>query len=327
MKNADPRSKGAIPTKVGLLIGHWNSNILLSIDNSPLLLNMNNVDKWRSGGALFDFRGHEIFYRRSGAGKRTLLCLHGFPASSFDYHKIWDGLAEDFDVITFDLIGYGFSDKPPRFPYTTFDQADVLETFVEKLNVERFHVLAHDYGNTITQELLARSHESKSSYQIESICFLNGALFPETHRPIFAQKVLIGPAGPLFGRLIPEFAFRRSLASVFGPDSKPSKSELDDFMRLFDYKGGRRISHKLIRYMKERTTYRERWVAALKNMEQPFRFINGLSDPVSGRHLVTRFRQLVPQQTDIVELDNIGHFPHLEKPEAVLKHLREFHGL
>ena len=69
--------------------------------------------------------------------------------------------------------------------------------------------------------------------------------------------------------------------------------------------------------MTERAKYRERWLTPLQRMEQPFRFINGLADPVSGEHLVKRFRELIPEQRDIVELSEIGHFPHLECPDAV----------
>jgi pimeloyl-ACP methyl ester carboxylesterase len=77
--------------------------------------------------------------------------------------------------------------------------------------------------------------------------------------------------------------------------------------------------------MTERAKYRERWVGALQKMSQPFRFINGLADPVSGAHLVERFREVVPGQKDIIELDNIGHFPHFEVPETVLEKFLEFH--
>ena len=60
-------------------------------------------------------------------------------------------------------------------------------------------------------------------------------------------------------------------------------------------------------------------------MTQPFLFINGSADPVSGAHLVRRFREVVPDQTNIVELPNIGHFPHLEAPVAVLGELHKFY--
>jgi pimeloyl-ACP methyl ester carboxylesterase len=253
-----------------------------------------------------------------------LLCLHGFPTSSFDYHKIWPVLAENFAVLSFDMPGYGFSSKPANFDYTTFNQTDALQNLVEALKIRRVHILAHDYGNTITQEMLARAEEDRLAFSIETICMLNGALFPETHRPVLAQKILIGPFGFLFGRLIPDAAFKKSLASIFGPATQPTERELEDFVFLFKTGGGRRIAHKLIRYMAERARFRERWAGALQRMRQPFRFINGLEDKVSGAHLVKRFREVVPHQTDIVELEGVGHFPHFEVPEITAEKFLEF---
>ncbi len=76
--------------------------------------------------------------------------------------------------------------------------------------------------------------------------------------------------------------------------------------------------------MRERTTYRERWVGALDQMTQPFRFINGLDDPVSGAHLVKRFRELLPHQTDIIELSGSGIFRILKFPRCFWKNLKNF---
>jgi len=278
---------------------------------------------WQASGNYFDYRGYPIFYQSSKAADEILLCLHGFPTSSHDYHKIWDALAERFSVLAFDMIGYGFSAKPPDFDYTTFNQADVLQTLLENLNVRRIHILAHDYGNTITQELLARAEERRLNFSIETVCFLNGALFPETHRPIPAQKILISPFGFLFGRLISDWRFKQSLASIFGKKTQPTAEELEDFLAVFKFNDGRRIAHKLIRYMTERQTNRERWVGALQRTKLPFRFINGLADPVSGAHLVKRFREIMPQ-TGIIELEHIGHFPHFETPALVLEKFFDF---
>ncbi len=285
------------------------------------------LDEWRASGEFFDYAGHKIFFRRGGNSVgENLLLMHGFPTSSYDYHKIWNALRERFSVISFDMIGYGFSAKPKNFDYTTFNQANVLQALIAYLNVEKIHILAHDYGNTITLELLARARENRLNFSIETVCFLNGALFPETHRPILAQKILISPIGFLFGRLISDAKFKTSLASIFGKNTQPNERELNDFLEVFKYNGGRKIAHKLIRYMSERQTHRERWVGALQRMTQPFRFINGSADKVSGAHLVKRFRQVVPNQTDIIELKEIGHFPHFETPDETLKYFFEFHG-
>ncbi len=284
-----------------------------------------NLNDWQESGKYFDRDGLRSFYHLSEKREEILLCLHGFPASSFDYYKIWNYLTKEFAVLSFDLIGYGFSAKPVSFGYTTFDQVDVLQALLTHLEIRRVHILAHDYGNTITQELLARGAERRLNFSIRSICMLNGALFPETHRPILAQKLLISPLGALFGRFTPDAVFKKSLASVFGAETQPTDGELEDFVRLFKHNGGKRIIHKLIRYMPERTRYRDRWVGALEQMRQPFRMINGSADKVSGAHLVKRFREVVPAQKDIIELENIGHFPQLEAPEIVLDKFFEFH--
>lgn len=283
------------------------------------------LNLWRASGNYFDFQGHQIFYQTNKISDEILLCLHGFPTSSHDYHKIWRRLGERFATLAPDLIGYGFSDKPTDFDYTTFNQVDVLAALLEHLKIRRVHLLTHDYGNTLTQELLARAEENRLNFSIQTICMLNGALFPETHRPILAQKILISPFGFLFGRLIGDTKFKRNLAKIFGAETKPTADELEDFLTVFKFNDGRRVAHKLIRYMRERAVYRTRWVGALQRISVPFKFINGSSDPVSGKHLVERFRVVVPHETDITEFEGIGHYPHFESPAATLKSFFAFH--
>jgi len=64
-----------------------------------------------------------------------LLVVHGFPSSSFDYHRVVDAMAEHRRVLLFDMIGYGLSAKPDR-AYTIDLQADVAEAFVADTGVD-----------------------------------------------------------------------------------------------------------------------------------------------------------------------------------------------
>ena len=51
--------------------------------------------------------------RANGSNDLVLLCLHGFPTSSFDWYKVWPDLKLNFNrIIAPDLLGFGFSDKP-----------------------------------------------------------------------------------------------------------------------------------------------------------------------------------------------------------------------
>lgn len=45
----------------------------------------------------------------------------------------------------------------------------------------------------------------------------------------------------------------------------------------------------------------------------------------SGRR-AGKMNRVLPVRTGIVELEGIGHFPHLEAPAAVLKELPAFHA-
>jgi pimeloyl-ACP methyl ester carboxylesterase len=282
--------------------------------------------QWEEAGRRFRHRGHEIFYRDDGRGP-VLLCVHGFPTASYDWHGVWPLLRDHFRLIAPDMIGFGFSAKPRGYGYSIADQADIHEELLAQLGVRTAHVLAHDYGDTVAQELLARFEDRRRSsvegLDLRSMVLLNGGLFPETHRARLIQKLLLTPLGPLLSRLSNERAFARSFAPIFGPNTQPSREELEEYWQLVSYNDGQRISHELIRYIEERRRNRERWVGALQSTSVPLRLINGPEDPVSGRHMAERYRELVPRP-DIVLLEGIGHYPQVEDPAGVVRALRSF---
>jgi pimeloyl-ACP methyl ester carboxylesterase len=182
-------------------------------------------------------------------------------------------------------------------------------------------VIAHDYGATVAQEMLARHAERLSegdrSLVLESVCLLNGGLFPETHRPLLVQRLMLSQLGPMLTSVLRFDSFARSFSKVFGPYTKPSEHELREFWQLMENGEGLRMAHKLFHYIPERRRYRARWVSALQRTTVPLTLINGPLDPVSGLHMVARYRELVPRP-DVVVLPNIGHYPHVEAPEGVL---------
>ncbi len=212
--------------------------------------------------------------------------------------------------------------KPRDHGYSIMEQADVLDAVVAHQAIGRHHVLAHDYGDTVAQELLARDN-ARSSPRLESVCFLNGGLFPETHRARRVQKLLAGPLGPAISRLTTKATFSRSMAAIFGPATQPSAEELDAFWTLVSHDDGHLLAHELIHYMAERRTHRERWVGALRDARCPLAVIDGAADPVSGAHMVARWREVVATGY-VAELDGIGHYPQIEAPDAVLRHYFAF---
>lgn len=286
---------------------------------------MISLDNWHRNGRRFAYNGHEIFYAVEGNGP-VLLCIHGFPTASWDWSWLWPGLVQRFRVVAPDMIGFGFSAKPPKYPYSILDQATLHERLLEQLGVASVHILAHDYGDTVAQELLARQLEHENAAPaIQSVCLLNGGIIPEAHRARRMQHLLAGPLGPLLARLITVRTFRKSFREIFGASTQPSDAELQGFWRLLVHNRGRRVMPKLIGYMQERLQHRDRWVNSLKNAQVPLRFINGTDDPISGRHMAEAFRQCVPA-ADVVLLEGIGHYPQVEAPNRVLESFLSFHA-
>ena len=281
---------------------------------------------WRAAGSEFRYRGHAIFVRSEGpADAEALLLVHGFPTASWDWEALWPSLAERFRLYTLDLIGYGFSAKPRTYDYSLLDQADLCEAFLRSEGVREYHLLAHDYGDSVAQELLARQEETGERPRLRSVAFLNGGLFPETHRPVLMQKLLLSPLGPAFARLASRDSFAASLRRIFGPETPPDEELIEGFWALMRHNDGQAVMHRLIRYIGERRRQRERWLGAMQGTSLPLKLIDGLADPVSGAHMVARYRELIPG-ADVTELPRIGHYPQVEAPEQVLAAYLEFRG-
>ena len=288
---------------------------------------MHSPSSWQKSGKFGDFLGREIFVIEANrATKDTVILLHGFPTSSYDWAAIWNRLAEDYHVVALDMLGFGISEKPYPHTYSIIEQADIVDSVVKALDVSSAHILAHDYGDTVTQELLARDNDGLLSFNIRSTCFLNGGLFPETHQALLIQKLLLSPLGPLVNKLTNKKRFDKSFSSVFGPNTKPSERELQIYWDFINLRDGRHIFHSAITYMTDRKNNRSRWIHAINAAKGPIALINGSCDPVSGAHMVARFKELSGEPDYLLELPEIGHYPQVEAPEAVSEAYLEFLG-
>ena len=279
------------------------------------------IERWIGAAEHFRFAGRRVAFWSAGRG-RPLLLVHGYPTSSWDWHRTWDVLAANHRVVACDMLGFGLSDKP-RSGYSIHCQADLQQALLDALDIGDFDAVVHDYGDTVGQEMLARCNEGSGFAGLGRMAFLNGGLFPEQHRMRPIQKLGVGPLGFLVGWLMNRQRFGAAFREVFGPATQPTGEELDDHWRLISHNDGHRLTHKLLHYIAERREHRERWVGALQESRVPIKLVCGGTDPVSGRHMFDYFLELVPG-AEAVCLDDIGHYPQLEAPRRVLDELLPF---
>lgn len=282
---------------------------------------------WLAGGQFFNDRGRQIFFRREGRGP-TLLVIHGFPTSSYDYAEMWPALTARFDVIAVDLLGSGFSDKPFPYDYSVFEQADILERLTTALGVARSHVLAHDYGGTVTQELLARQNEGRSSLCLESVTFLNGGLFIQSQCLTPVHYLLDSPLGVPAGALTCKPIFECITEGFMGEAGRTGAVDVDGIWAILNYNRGKRVMHGIIQYLDERKQYEGRWTAALADARCPLAYVYGPEDIVSGESIARQFATVVPG-APIVRMPGVEHYPQTEAPAqsaAIFHALHDYWG-
>ena len=300
------------------------------------------LEEWLADGRRVDVGGHKIFVRTGGAGP-WLTLLHGFPTSSWDWAALVPQLQKTHRVLAFDWLGFGDSDKP-NAPYTIFQQADLLEALWKMNGVTQTAILAHDYGDTVLEEMLARGMAGigealppiprdgvgaanclpRGTQVITRATILNGSVYGALNRPLFIQQALQWPVlGALLTRFVSEREFGRNFRRIFGPSHPISDDDLHSHWLAITRHGGNRIYHRLVHHYGDQRRHGERWERALETTGVPLRFVWGMADPVSGAPIATRLRERIAN-VDLVALDGVGHYPHLEVPDVVVREtLRE----
>lgn len=276
--------------------------------------------QWQQQGHYLEFLGHRVFARSEGSGE-ALLLIHGFPTSSFDWARLWPELSRHYRLHSLDMLGFGLSDKPAGFDYSVAASADQWQALGRLRGASSVSILAHDYGNTVAQELLARQLDGHLPFRIDAVAFLNGGLFPEATHPLLVQRLLLGPFGSTVAGLSSFGSFARSMRRICV--RPPAEAELREHWQLLSRADGKQVMPKLIGYIRERREQRQRWVGALQQADIPLCLINGVADPVSGASIVRRWRELLPQAS-VHALGGVGHYPQLEAADHVLAAFRAF---
>jgi len=288
------------------------------------------LERWKERGEYFDYLGFRVFFVKEGVGSNLLL-VHGYPFSSYDWSKIWPELTSRFTVIAPDMLGMGFSDKPVAYEYSVHDHADMHEALLRELGVDECHVLSHDIGDSVAQEMLARHDDGERSartVRIDSITWLNGGMFYEAYTPRLAQILMSKtPLGGVAARFRHTSLLRtlttRTINEMFGPHTKPSPELMEKFHQILEYNDGKRVSHQVGRFVIDREHHRNRWVRAMRQTRVPMRLIDGPYDPNSGQHMADRYLEIIPNP-DVIMLDQaIGHWPQIEDPTGVVTHFLE----
>jgi len=253
--------------------------------------------------------------------KQTMVFLHGYPTSTFDYYKVFEQLSEQYRLVMHDHLGFGFSDKPKNIEYSLIHQADRALELWKQLGLKKVILFAHDYGTSVATEIIARHNAGELEIEIEQLILCNGSIHIELSQLRTIQKLLKHKFWGKYVALLTNYPiFRKNMRNTYFDTSKVTDEELREMWKLIELNGGRKIIHKLTQYITERYQYWDRWVRAVKETQIPTKILWAKNDPIAIPEIAELLASEIPNN-ELIWLENTGHFLMLENPDFFLTSL------
>jgi pimeloyl-ACP methyl ester carboxylesterase len=255
--------------------------------------------------------GLPVFWRSAhappGAAKDAVpLYLHGVPDSSDE----WVTLLERAGGLAPDLPGFGRSGKPGYLTYTIDEYDRYIERFLDGLDVQRVSIVMHDWG------AVGLAFAQRHPERVARLVLMNAVPLLAGHRWHRMARVWRTPGlGELAMGTTNRFTLGRlSRATNATPGPMPQEW-LDSVLAHFD-QGTQRAILRLYR-----SSPPEVLAAAgerLRRLDVPALVVWGMKDPYIPPRFAHEYVDTLPQ-AQLVELEDAGHYPWLDRPEVLAR--------
>jgi len=237
----------------------------------------------------------------------AVVFVHGNPGSSVDWRHLVGEVGGFGRAVAFDLPGFGHADKPRTFDYRIEGYATFIGAALEKLGVERAHLVLHDFGGPMGLAWAASSPDAFAS----AVLFNTGSVSQRKWH-VMARIWRTPVLGELSMALTNRYAWRRALQAG---DSRPLPAEFVDRM-YDDYdRGTKHAVLSLYRATDVPYPGAEEMARALRDRGRPALIVWGAQDPFIGRRGAEALRRDIFPDAEIVMLEESGHWPFVDDPE------------
>lgn len=262
--------------------------------------------------------------------KPTIVCIHGWPETSYCWHQVGNILSSDYHVLCPDLRGAGHSERDlDKNSYTKEKLAlDILE-LLDDQSISDFYLVGHDWGGAIAQEMAFIAPE-----KIKKLTIINMVIIHNKEGKLAAYKIL---GQYLFKSFW--YQFFQSLKGLpeeliigkeevwvryfmRGMENEVPEDAIQEYIKSYKKEGSITSAANLYRTMRKDM---ERWVSLEgKKINIPTMIIHGILDPV----IIKEYFQGIDNCFKEVSIHSIksGHFVMDEKPKEVANLLTAFNS-
>lgn len=270
--------------------------------------------------------------RCTSGGEIPLVMVHGWPQSSYCWTELAARLPARYRIVAPDLRGLGDSERTPQVEaYEKHALAQDMLAVLDALKLPRFHLVGHDWGGVVAQEMALAAPE-----RVQSLCLLNIVLINHASGlraggqkirdagsvQVWYQQFQRMPGG-LYERLVTgredvwlDFCFRKQPAGHV-----VSEAALAEYIRMFRIPGTLGCSANFYRAMAADAA---RWAQyAGRKYPMPALYIYGNQDSVIIPEYLAGLEQCF-ERLDAMHTIDAGHFVQEQAPQAVADYLEAF---
>ncbi len=228
--------------------------------------------------------------------KKVLIFVHGWGADKNNLKAIYDGLKDDFRILSIDLPGFGSSSKPYEI-IGSEDYAEYLNEFFNRLNLENINYIGHSFGGKI------------------------GIILASSYENLIARLILIDSAGIRSKRRINWYikVYTYKLLKIIYLKIFKSKISAEKIMNIFgsdDYKNAGDLKNILVKVTQEDFTH------LLKKIKCPVFLYWGEKDKSTPIWMAKKMNRII-KDSALYIVKNADHFSFL-KDNKIISIIRSF---
>jgi pimeloyl-ACP methyl ester carboxylesterase len=252
--------------------------------------------------------GARMRYLYAGSGP-ALLLVHGLLGYSFSWRFTIPALAQHATVYAVDLMGTGFSDRPPDLDCSFRASAQRLLRFMDATGIASCDLLGTSHGGAVSMMLAALA--SKRIRRLILVDPVNPWSAHGKHLSVLLSNPVVAPMFLTLAprvRILDEFYHRR----MFGDPRRIPADSLEGYRKPMRIPGSYEYGLAVLRS----------WNRDLRELESVLPLIADIPtlltwgtldtavDPASAQQLQQRFRDC-----RLLKFEGVGHLPYEEAPE------------
>jgi pimeloyl-ACP methyl ester carboxylesterase len=260
--------------------------------------------------------GVRLAYRDRGEGEPVVF-VHGTPSYSHEWRHVVPAVeAAGHRVITYDLLGYGASERPLDRDTSVGAQTELLVGLLDALGIERPSLITHDIGGAIGQRIAVLHPE-----RVQRLMLIDSVSYDswpsETWREIIRTR--LERCAAMSAEDFEEMLTRQlhmTVAGTMGDDDlraylAPHRTPLGR-TSFFEHQ----VRHYDSRYTEELTD-------RLGDITMPVRILWGAQDRWQPVGYAERLAADIPG-AELVVVPDAGHFLMEDEPERVTREVLDF---